>query len=164
MCVLVLCCLFCFKQKTKYRTQNHELREEIKSSFFSRISQLISYSTTYTHTTHTAKGLIRIWQHVIYIRITKWQHVCSHRHRSTCYTRKSIWKTRSSQNNMSKQHCNTPQIRFTKHGGFRRQSSQSFFNIADGGKVIAYPAPPHLSLGETAAAPSLRRFGWCFSP
>ena len=44
--------------------------------------------------------------------------MCSHRHRSTCYTRKSIWKTRSSQNNMSKQHCNTPQIRFTKHGGF----------------------------------------------
>ena len=69
MCVLVLCCLFCFKQKTKYRTQNHELREEIKSSFFSRISQLISYSTTYTHTTHTAKGLIRIWQHVLYIYI-----------------------------------------------------------------------------------------------
>ena len=54
-------CVVCFvKQKTKQNktsleTQNHELREEIKSSFFSRISQLISNSTTYTHTTHTAK-------------------------------------------------------------------------------------------------------------
>ena len=157
-------CWFCvvcsvLNKKTKYRTQNHELREEIKSSFFSRISQLISYSTTYTHTTHTAKGLIRIWQHVIYIYVSQNDNMCvrtdiaPHVIRENQFGKLAALKT-TCQNNIA-----TPQIRFTKHGGFRRQSSQSFFNIADGGKVIAYPAPPHLSLGETAAAPSLRRFG-----
>ena len=56
-CVCVLGFVFCvdlfFQTKGQTKTTKHKpkLREEIKSSFFARISQLISNSTTkHTHT------------------------------------------------------------------------------------------------------------------
>ena len=80
---------------------------------------------------------------MLHICITQYQHVCSNGCRTTCCTRNRIVKIAALKNKTTcqNQHCKTPQIRFTKTWRFPEAVISILFDIADGGKVLAYPAP-----------------------